>query len=424
MDTAHPGFLIGLLIFLLACSAFFSSAETGILSLNRYRLRHLAKEGHRGAKRVSALLSRPDRLLGAILIGNNFVNILASAIATVLAMQIWGEAGIAIATVALTIILLIFGEITPKTLAALLPEAIAYPASLPLQVLLKLFYPLVVALNAISNLLLRLFGIDPSSRSSDSLTTEELRSVVRESGHALPESRQNMLLGVLDLETVSVNDIMIPRNEIIGIDLEQPIERIVELLQNTRHTRLPVYRQDINQIEGMVHMRQLARRLAHDQMTHELLLQVCQPAYFVPENTPLATQLLNFQKEKRRLGLVVDEYGDIQGLITLEDVLEEIVGDLSGQDQQQHADIQPQDDGSQIIDGSASIRELNKLLGWHLPSEGPKTLNGLVTEALESIPDSPVCLKIGPYRLEILESGDNRVKSVRIWQGRLNRPTA
>ena len=424
MTELHPGFLLGLLAFLIVCSAFFSSSETGIISLNRYRLRHKAREGHRGAKRASALLSRPDRLLGTILIGNNFVNILASAIATVLAMQIWGEAGIAIATVALTIILLIFGEITPKTLAALRPEAIAYPASLPLQVLLKLFYPLVVALNAISNLLLRLFGIDPSSRSSDSLTTEELRSVVRESGHALPESRQNMLLGVLDLETVSVNDIMIPRNEIIGIDLEQPIERIVELLQNTRHTRLPVYRQDINQIEGMVHMRQLARRLAHDQMTHELLLQVCQPAYFVPENTPLATQLLNFQKEKRRLGLVVDEYGDIQGLITLEDVLEEIVGDLSGQDQQQHADIQPQDDGSQIIDGSASIRELNKLLGWHLPSEGPKTLNGLVTEALESIPDSPVCLKIGPYRLEILESGDNRVKSVRIWQGRLNRPTA
>ena len=424
MAELHPGFLLGLLAFLIVCSAFFSSSETGIISLNRYRLRHKAREGHRGAKRASALLSRPDRLLGTILIGNNFVNILTSAIATVLAMQIWGEAGIAIATVALTIILLIFGEITPKTLAALRPEAIAYPASLPLQVLLKLFYPLVVALNAISNLLLRLFGIDPSSRSSDSLTTEELRSVVRESGHALPESRQNMLLGVLDLETVSVNDIMIPRNEIIGIDLEQPIERIVELLQNTRHTRLPVYRQDINQIEGMVHMRQLARRLAHDQMTHELLLQVCQPAYFVPENTPLATQLLNFQKEKRRLGLVVDEYGDIQGLITLEDVLEEIVGDLSGQDQQQHADIQPQDDGSQIIDGSASIRELNKLLGWHLPSEGPKTLNGLVTEALESIPDSPVCLKIGPYRLEILESGDNRVKSVRIWQGRLNRPTA
>ena len=234
MDTAHPGFLIGLLIFLLACSAFFSSAETGILSLNRYRLRHLAKEGHRGAKRVSALLSRPDRLLGAILIGNNFVNILASAIATVLAIQLWGYAGIAIATVGLTLLLLIFGEITPKTLAALRPEAVAYPLSLPLSVVLKLFYPLVLLLGWISNGLLRLLGIDPTSKRNDSLTTEELRSVVRESGHALPESRQNMLLGVLDLETVSVNDVMIPRNEIIGIDLEHDLSEVVDLLQGGR----------------------------------------------------------------------------------------------------------------------------------------------------------------------------------------------
>lgn len=416
MAELHPGFLLGLLAFLIMCSAFFSSSETGIISLNRYRLRHKAREGHRGAKRASELLSRPDRLLGTILVGNNFVNILASAIATVLAMQLWGEAGIAIATVTLTIVLLIFGEITPKTLAALHPERIAYPASLPLMLLLKLFYPLVVALNAISNVLLRLIGIDPSARSSDSLTTEELRSVVRESGHALPESRQNMLLGVLDLETVSVNDVMIPRNEIIGIDLEHDLSEVVELLQNTRHTRLPVYRQDINQVEGMVHMRHLARLLTHDQLTFETIQQACQPAYFVPENTPLSTQLLNFQKEKRRMGLVVDEYGDVLGLITLEDVLEEIVGDLSGRDQQQHADISPQADGSQIIDGSANIRELNKLLGWHLPSEGPKTLNGLITEALESIPDCPVCLRIGPYRLEILESSENRVKRVRLWQ--------
>ncbi len=421
MAELHPGFLLGLLAFLILCSAFFSSSETGIISLNRYRLRHKAREGHRGAKRASALLSRPDRLLGTILIGNNFVNILASAIATVLAMQIWGEAGIAIATVALTIVLLIFGEITPKTLAALHPERIAYPASLPLQIMLKLFYPLVIALNAISNGLLRLFGVDPHARGSDSLTTEELRSVVRESGQSLPENRQNMLLGVLDLETVSVNDIMIPRTEIIGIDLEHSLGRIVQQLQNTRHTRLPVYRQDINQIEGVVHMRQLARRLAHNQLTHETLLQACQPAYFVPENTPLSTQLLNFQKEKRRMGLVVDEYGDVQGLITLEDVLEEIVGDLSGKDQQQHAEIQAQEDGSQIVEGSANIRELNRALGWHLPSEGPKTLNGLITEALETIPDCPVCLKIGPYRLEILESSENRVKSVRLWQAQLIR---
>lgn len=411
MAELHPGFLLGLLAFLIICSAFFSSSETGIISLNRYRLRHKAREGHRGAKRASALLARPDRLLGTILIGNNFVNILASSIATVLAMQIWGDSGIAIATLALTLILLIFGEITPKTLAALHPERIAYPASLPLQVLLKLFYPLVITLNAISNGLLRLVGIDPSSRGSDSLTTEELRSVVRESGQA----RQDMLLGVLDLETVSVNDIMIPRNEIVGIDLDHSLGRLIQQLQHTQHTRLPVFRQDINQIEGVVHMRQLARRLAHNQLTHETLLQACQPAYFVPENTPLSTQLLNFQKEKRRMGLVVDEYGDVQGLITLEDVLEEIVGDLSGQDPQHNDDIQPQPDGSQIIDGSANIRDLNRALDWHLPSEGPKTLNGLITEALETIPDCPVCLRIGPYRLEILESDENRVRRAQVW---------
>ena len=416
MAELRPGFLLGLLAFLIVCSAFFSSSETGIISLNRYRLRHKAREGHRGAKRASALLSRPDRLLGTILIGNNFVNILASAIATVLAMQIWGEAGIAIATVALTIILLIFGEITPKTLAALRPEAIAYPASLPLQVLLKLFYPLVVALNAISNLLLRLFGIDPSSRSSDSLTTEELRSVVRESGSELPKNRQNMLLGILDLERVTVDDIMIPRNEVAGIDLDDDLESIVGQLRSTPHTRLPVFRGDINQIEGVVHMRQIARLLSHNQLTKEALLAACHEPYFVPENTPLSTQLINFQKQKRRIGIVVDEYGDVIGIVTLEDILEEIVGDFSNQDSLRSPDIHPQEDGTLVIDGAAYIREVNKTLGWHLPSDGPKTLNGLITEALESIPDSSVCLKIGPYRLEILQAAENRVKSVRVWQ--------
>lgn len=261
MNNIHPGFLFGLLIFLLLCSAFFSSSETGILSLNRYRLKHMAKEGHRGAKRVTALLSRPDRLLGTILIGNNFVNILASSIATVLALQLWGEAGIAIATIGLTLVLLIVGEITPKTLAALHPERVAYPVSLPLQFLLKLFYPLVVLLGWISNGLLRLFGVDPTSKRNDSLTTKELRSVVRESGHELPKNRQNMLLGILDLERVTVDDIMIPRNEVTGINLEDDIETIINQLTHTTHTRLPVFRTDINQIEGIVHMRQIARLL-------------------------------------------------------------------------------------------------------------------------------------------------------------------
>ncbi|MDZ4335786.1 MAG: HlyC/CorC family transporter [Pseudomonas sp.] len=418
MENAHPGFLFGLLIFLLLCSAFFSSSETGILSLNRYRLKHLTKEGHRGATRVSALLSRPDRLLGTILIGNNFVNILASAIATVLAIKLWGEAGIAIATISLTLALLIFGEITPKTLAALHPERVAYPFSLPLLVLLKLFYPLVVLLGWITNGLLRLLGVDPTSKSSDSLSTEELRSVVRESGAGMPKNRQNMLLGILDLERVTVDDIMIPRNEVTGINLDDDLESIISLLTNTTHTRLPVYRTDINQIEGIVHMRQIARLLTHNELSKEALLAACNEPYFVPEGTPLSTQLINFQKQKRRIGIVVDEYGDVIGIVTLEDILEEIVGDFSNQDSLRSPDIHPQVDGTQVIDGAAYIRDINKALDWHLPCDGPKTLNGLVTEALESIPDSAVCLKIGPYRLEILQSSENRVKSVRAWQAK------
>ncbi|WP_339906577.1 HlyC/CorC family transporter [Pseudomonas guineae] len=416
MDDLQSSYLLGLLIFLILCSAFFSSSETGMLSLNRYRLKHMAKEGHKGAKRVTALLSRPDRLLGTILVGNNVVNILAASIATVLAVDIWGEAGIAIATAGLTIVVLIFGEITPKTLAALRPELVAFPASRVLVILQRLLYPVVWTTSTISNGLLRLLGVDPSLRASDSLSTEELRSVVRESAAGMPKNRQNMLLGILDLERVTVDDIMIPRNEVTGINLDDDLESIISLLTNTTHTRLPVFRTDINQIEGIVHMRQIARLLSHNELSKEALLAACNEPYFVPEGTPLSTQLINFQKQKRRIGIVVDEYGDVIGIVTLEDILEEIVGDFSNQDTLRSPDIHPQEDGTQVIDGAAYIREINKALDWHLPCDGPKTLNGLVTEALESIPDSAVCLKIGPYRLEILQSSENRVKSVRAWQ--------
>jgi Mg2+/Co2+ transporter CorB len=415
VEHLHPGFLVGMLVFLLLCSAFFSSSETGMLSLNRYRLRHKAKDGHRGAKRASALLERPDRLLGTILVGNNFVNILASSIATVLAIKLWGEAGIAIATIGLTILLLIFGEITPKTLAALRPETVAYPVSLPLLLLQKVLYPLVASLNWISNGLLKLLGVDLSNKGNDSLSTEELRSVVRESGSDMPMNRQSMLLGILDLEKVTVDDIMIPRNEVAGIDLEDDLETIVTQLRTTPHTRLPVFRKDINQIEGIVHMRQIARLLSHDQLTRESLLDACNEPYFIPENTPLSTQLVNFQKQKRRIGIVVDEYGDVLGIVTLEDILEEIVGEFSNQDALRSPDIHPQDDGTLVIDGAAYLREVNRALGWQLPCDGPKTLNGLITEALEHIPDSGICLQINQYRLEILQAADNRVKSVRAW---------
>ena len=424
MENLHPGFLVGMLVFLLLCSAFFSSSETGMLSLNRYRLRHQAKEGHRGAKRASALLERPDRLLGTILVGNNFVNILASAIATVLAIKLWGEAGIAIATIGLTIVLLIFGEITPKTLAALRPEAVAYPVSLPLLLLQKVLYPLVALLSWISNGLLKLLGVDLANKGNDSLSTEELRSVVHESGSDMPMKRQSMLLGILDLERVTVDDIMIPRNEVAGIDLEDDLETIVAQLRTTPHTRLPVFRKDINQIEGIVHMRQIARLLSHDQLTRESLLEACNEPYFIPENTPLSTQLVNFQKQKRRIGIVVDEYGDVLGIVTLEDILEEIVGEFSNQDALRSPDIHPQDDGTLVIDGAAYLREINRALGWHLPCDGPKTINGLITEALEHIPDSGICLQINQYRLEILQAADNRVKSVRAWvvEGIQNNP--
>ena len=416
MDESQTGPLLGLLVFLIICSAFFSSSETGMLSLNRYRLRHLAREGHKGARRASRLLERPDRLLGTILVGNNVVNILAASIATVLAVDLWGEAGIAISTVALTIVVLIFGEITPKTLAALRPESIAFPASHLLLLLQRLLYPVVWLTGMVSNGLLRLFGIDPAQRGSDSLSTAELRSIVRESGSELPLNRQNMLLSVLDLETVTVNDTMIPRNEVYGIDLDDPLEHIIEQLRTTSHTRLPVFRGDINQIEGVVHMRQIARLLSQNQLTKDALLAASSQPYFVPESTPLSTQLINFQKQKRRIGIVVDEYGEVIGVATLEDILEEIVGEFTAQSPAQQSEIEPQDDGSFIIEGTINLRDLNRQLDWHLPCDGPKTLNGLVTEALESIPENSVCLQIGPYRLEILQVTESRVSRVRAWK--------
>ncbi|MBD7978083.1 HlyC/CorC family transporter [Serpens gallinarum] len=419
MENLHPGFLVGLLVFLLLCSAFFSSAETGMLSLNRYRLRHLAKQGHRGALRTSALLARPDRLLGTILVGNNFVNILASSIATVLAIQLWGEAGIAIATLGVTLLLLIFGEITPKTLAALHPELIAYPVSRPLAALQKVLSPVVALLGWISNGLLRLSGLDPTRKRSDNLSNEELRSVVREAGQGLSLDRRNMLLGVLDLETINVDDVMVPRNEVLGIDLEDSLDEILEQLRQSTHTRLPLFRRDINQVEGVVHMRHIAGLLSQGRLTKESLLAASLEPYFVPEGTPLATQLLNFQQLKRRFGLVVDEYGDVLGAVTLEDILEEIVGEFHSRDNQRDNEVTLQADGTRIIEGAASIRDLNRLLGWALPCEGPKTLNGLITEALESIPDCAVCLQIGDYRLEILSTEDNRVKRVRAWESSL-----
>lgn len=414
MEDASISSLSILLVVLIFCSAFFSSSETGMMSLNRYRLKHLAKNNHPGARKASRLLERPDRLIGLILIGNNFVNILASAIATVIAVRIWGDAGIAIATGGLTLVILIFAEVTPKTLAAMHPEKIAFPAALLLLPLLKLFYPLVFIINMITNGIFRMLGIKTSGEDSHNLSTEELRTIVNEAGALIPQRNQSMLLGVLELNDVTVNDIMIPRNEVEGIDLDQDMEKILDQLSQTRHTRLPVYEGDINQICGVLHMRNLAQLIQTGKVTKAAITAVVHEPYFVPESTPLHTQLMNFQKQSRRIGIVVDEYGDVEGIVTLEDILEEIVGEMSHDEAQTNQDVHPQDDGSYIIDGQAYVREINKSLSWELPTNGPKTLNGLIIETLESLPEGNVCMQVEHYRMETLQISENTIKTVRV----------
>jgi len=397
---------------LILLSAFFSSSETGMMSLNRYRLKHMAQTGHKGAKRVHRLLQRTDQLIGIILIGNNFVNIFASAIATVIAIRIWGDAGIAIATVLLTIVILIFAEVTPKTLAALFPEKIAFPASYVLAPLLKILYPVVWAVNLFTGGILKLLRVSPEDIANDHLSREELRTLVNEAGALIPAKHKDMLVSILDLEKVTVTDIMVPRNEVVGIDLDDDLDSILRLLRNSQHTRLPVFKGDINDIQGILHLRNTTKLLQKDDLNKDMILQLCTEPYFVPESTPLNTQLINFQKGRRRFGVVVDEYGEVLGLATLEDILEEIVGEFTTDYASTSPDIIPQNNGTYIIDGTASLRVINKSLSWKLPTDGPKTLNGLITETLENIPDSNVCLRVGGHRVEVLQIKDNVVKAV------------
>lgn len=416
MEESSLEVLFFVLLMLIAASAYFSSSETAMMSLNRYKLRHLVKHQHKGALRASLLLENPDRLIGVILIGNNFVNILASSIATVIAIRLWGDSGILVSTVILTVVILIFAEVTPKTIAAMHPEKIAYPSSIVLMWLLWILHPAVWLVGKISNALVKLLGFELAPGHNHHLSSEELRTVVDESSTALPSSRQNMLLNVLDLEKVTVNDIMVPRNEVTGIDLEDDIDEIMATLSNAQHTRLPIYNRDLNNVIGILHMRAAARLMMMEEPNKAELMQLSREAYFVPESTPLTTQLVNFQKQKRRIAIVVDEYGDVKGIVTLEDILEEIVGNFTTNRSEETSDIHPQEDGSYLIDGSSSIREINRALNWDLPTDGPKTLNGLLTELLESIPDNNVGIRLPFHCAEIIQVKDNLIKTVRIWE--------
>ena len=388
---------LALVVVLLLLSAFFSGTETALMSVNRYRLRHKARDGHRGAKLAESLLERPDRLLGLILLGNNLVNISTASLVAVVAHNLGGEPAVAAGTLILTLVILIFAETAPKTLAALHPEKVALPVAYVYYPLLKIVYPFVWLTNIASNSVLFLIGVRKEDAEGHELSREELRTVVYEAGSRISTKYQQMLLSILDLEKVTVDDVIVPHNEIVGIDLDDDIETISATIQQSEHTRLPVFRDNIDSVIGVLHLRRLANTANRSALRTEDLEALLEEPYFVPEGTPLSTQLLQFQKGRQRFALVVDEYGDIQGIVTLEDILEEIVGEFTTDPAAADEDIVQDGDNAFLIDGAANIREINKAMDWDLPTEGPKTLNGLVVEYLETIPDPGTCLKIEQY---------------------------
>jgi len=415
-DDMPTGFLFGLLVALIFFSAFFSGTETALMSLNRYRLRHQAKSGNRAARITEVLLQRPDRLIGLILLGNNAVNLTAAELVTIISLRIGGESAIFAGTMILTFVVLIFAEVAPKTIAALHPARIALPAALIYYPLLKLTYPFVWVINAIANGLLRVFGVSPSDIASHSLSAEELRTVVAEAGAMVPRRHQRMLLRILDLDAVSVDDIMVPRQDIVEIDLANDWQENLKIIRDSEHDRLPICRDGIDNILGVVHVRRLLPPLAEGSLDETRLLQMMREPYFVPEGTPLTKQLLNFEQQRRRAAFVVDEYGDVQGLITTEDILREIVGEIDRVAKPSDVGVIQALDDSFIIDAGANVRQLNRLMNWSLPTDGPKTLNGLIVEELETIPSPGTRVTVASYPIEILETAEHSIRRVRIFR--------
>ncbi len=381
------------------------------MSINRYRLKHLVKNKHRGAKKVNKLLERTDKLLGVILIGNNFVNILASVLATIIAIRLWGDVGVFYITVLLTLIILIFAEVTPKTIAALRPESIAFPASYILKPLLKILEPIVSLIGGISNSLTKVLGLNPEKIEDEELTSEELKTILQSSG--MPDRQLQMLLSIFDMDYLSVNDVMVPKNEIIGINIKNDMRDILKDLNENRFTYIPFYKENIDNVAGFMSSNKKSDFLGLENPTKTSLKSLLEDPLFIPKNTPLNKQLANFQLESRRVGLIVDEYGDIEGLVSLRDILEIIVGEITS-DTIEKMDIMPQADGSFMLEGSMMIRDINRRIEWDLPTGGPKTLSGLILETAQSIPENNVGISIGEYRLETVLIKDNVVKLARV----------
>ena len=386
-----------------------------MMSLNRYRLKHLVKENDKGAIRADKLLKRPDRLLGVILIGNNFVNILAASLTTVLCLNLFGDSGVVIGSIVLTLIILVFAEITPKTFAALNSEKVALPASLILKYLQKILRPLVLFVNFFSNFFMRLLGTKNTSINED-LSPEELKSVLENSGDLIPKKYQDMLISVLELDKVSVDEVMTQRSEVIGIDINQPIENILSTLQNNQKDFLPVYNESLDDLRGVIDLYGITSFLSNENKSIESLIDSLDEAYFIPENTPLSTQLFNFQKNKKTVAVIIDEYGSVKGLVTIKDVLEEIVGELATDIDRESVEIMEQKDGSYLIDASIPLRELNKKLNWQLPINGAKTLNGLIIDQVETIPENNIKIEIDNYAIETVLIRNNMIKIARVLQ--------
>lgn len=408
--------LFGLLIVCMLLSGFFSGSETGLMTINRYRLKTRAQKGERGARMAQDLLNRPDRLIGLILLLNNIAQALIPMLLLAITQRLTGdpETAILVATIATALLIFIFSESMPKTLGALNPERIALPAAYVYWPFLRLFGWLIDAVNLIGNRTLRLFGVSPEDAAQHALSVEELRTVVAEAGAMIPQRHQKMLLSILDLEKSTVEDIMVPRNEISGLDISEPWDSLRQEIIDSQHTRMPVFNGSIDDLRGVVHLRRVARLAVENKLDTESLLTLVREPYFIPEGTPLNQQLLNFQNQKHRIGFVVDEYGDIQGLVTLEDILEEVVGEFTSDPATRIKNVYADDDGSYRVTGSVTVRSLNRSLNWKLPTNGPKTINGLVLEKLENIPLPGRQVEIDGYRFEITDTRSNAVTAVRI----------
>lgn len=426
MSNIPLGTLIGALVFLVVVSAFFSAAEIAMVSLNRHRLRHLAATGHRGARIAEKLLARPDRLIGVILLGSNAINALFSTLTTITVVRLLGEdeAAIGIAALVIALVILILTDLAPKTVAALHPERIALPSAYVLRPLLWLIYPVVWVVNGIANGLIRLTGIRVHGRTVEQVSPEELKAMIMEAGVLIPESHQDMLLAILDLEKITVEDVMIPRNRIESIDIGADWDEVVSRLTSSNHTRVPAWRDSPDNIVGIIHARRMLNLLRENRLNRESLQEAMVEPYFIPAGTSLTTQLLNFREAHHRMGLVVDEYGDLQGLVTLDEILKEIVGDFTTRTLGRVQDLKPEPDGSYIVRGGANLRDLNRRLDWNLPTETTRTLNGLILEYLENIPEPGTSLMINGYLVEILRTRGTAIETARMRRVQQPPPTA